>query len=69
MLADHQNQESTSGIAYDVPGTPASPFQGQPLQGQVWIPRFSKVRNLNSVSCPLERSLTDRIAVHVNLGV
>ena len=25
----------------------SGPFQGQPLQGQVWIPRFSKVRNLN----------------------
>ena len=25
----------------------SGPFQGQPLQGQVWIPRFSKVRNKN----------------------
>ena len=25
----------------------SGPFQGQPLPGQVWIPCFSKVRNLN----------------------
>ena len=28
----------------------SGPFEGQPLQGQVWIPRFSKVRNLNIVA-------------------